>query len=205
MELIDFYYYNLGEEPNAYEKKITENTLDFLKDNNYSDNDIMKMMMNFPAKMALTPNDLPDSLWDNSLLKRDTFYYHNELHITSPAPYWDFENDRIVSSRFFLEMKIKYSINDLIKYFYKKFPIDEKLIDEKKDKGSMEYLINKYRNIDFIQPIDFILYLIDEAANNDIDYIEIIELRRFEKDTFEYLKNKTLNAAVEKLNTIVWR
>lgn len=205
MELIDFYYYNLGEEPNENEKTITENTFGFLKDNNYTDNDIMIMLRDFPAKMALTPDDLPEYLWDGSLAKRNTFYYHNELHITSPAPYWDFENDKIVSSRFFLEMKIKYSIDDLIKYFYKNFPMDGSLIDSKKDRGSMEYLLNKYKNIDFVEPLDFILYLIDEAVNNEVDIIEIIELKRFEKATFEYLKTKTLNAAVEKMNKIIWR
>lgn len=205
MNLIDFYYYNLGEEPEENERIITKNTFDFLKDNNYTDNDILKMFEHFPAKMALTPNDLPDYLWEGSLVKRDTFYYHNELHITSPAPYWDFENNKIISSRFFLEMKIKYSVNDLIKYFYRKFPIDNNLIDNKKDKGSMEYLINKYKNIDFIQPVDFVLYLIDEAVNSEMECVEIIELKKFEKATFEYLKSKTLNAAVEKMNEIIWR
>lgn len=205
MNLIDFYYYNLGEEPNEFEKTITENTFNFLKDNGFQDNDIMRMLSNFPAKMALSPDDLPDYLWENSLIKRNIFYYHNELHITSPAPYWDFENDKIISSRFFLEIKIKYSIDNLIHYFYRKFPMDNDLIDNKKDKGSMEYLLNKYKNINFVEPLDFVLYLIDEAVNSEAEHIEIIELKRFEKQAYDYLKSKTLNAAVEKMNKIIWR
>ena len=102
-------------------------------------------------------------------------------------------------------MIIKYTVKDLINYFYKHFPMDTKLIDEKKDIGSMEYLLNKYKNLDFIEPVDFVLYLIDEAVNNGMEHIEIIDLKRFEKETYEYLKNKTMNAAVEKMNKIIWR
>lgn len=205
MDLLDFYYYNLGEEPNDCEKAITKATLDHLIDNNFNEKDIMRMIESFPAVMSLKPSDLPDMLWENSLLNRDTFYYHEELHITSPAPYWDFENDRIVSSRFFIEMKIQYSIQDLIGYYYKKFPRDSRLIDDKKDIGTMEYLLNKYKNIKIIEPVDFVLFLIDEAVNSECDYIEMIDLKRFEAQTLEYLKHKTMNAAVEKVNKIIWR
>lgn len=205
MKLIDFYYYNLGEEPNKAEKEITEKTFNHLKDNGYSDKDIINMIPYFPAKMALSHEDLPDCLWDNSLIERDIFYYHSELHITSPAPYWDFENDKIVSPKFFLEIKIHYTIDDLIKYYYKKFPIDLALLDNKKDKGSMEYLLKKYNDIDFISPVDFVLFLIDEASSQTEDIVEIIELKKYEKETFKYLKHKTINAKAENLNKITWR
>lgn len=205
MDLLEFYYYNLGEEPNEFERAITKATLDHLKDNNLSDSEIIRMMETFPAKMALSPSDLPDSLWENSLVKRDMFYYHGELHITSPAPYWDFENDRIISSRFFLEMKIQYNIQDLISYYYKKFPMDTRLVDNKKDVGTMEYLLNKYKNIDIIEPVDFILFLIDEAVESDCELTEMIDLKRFEAQTLKYLEHKTMNAAVEKANKIIWR
>lgn len=205
MDLLDFYYYNLGTEPTEFEREITKATLGHLIDNNLTEKDIINIIKDFPAKMALEPSDLPNSLWENSLLNRDTFYYHSELHITSPAPYWDFENDRIVSSRFFLEMKIQYSIRDLIQYYYKKFPRDIRLIDDKKDNGTMEYLLNKYKNIAFIEPVDFILFLIDEAANSDYELTEMIDLKRFETQAFSYLEYKTMNAAVEKMNKIVWR
>lgn len=205
MNLLDFYYYNLGTEPTELEREITKATLDHLIDNNLTERDIISMIKDFPAKMALEPSDLPNKLWENSLLNRDTFYYHSELHITSPAPYWDFENDRIVSSRFFLEMKIQYSIRDLIQYYYKKFPRDIRLIDEKKDIGTMEYLLNKYKNIAFIESVDFILFLIDEAADSGYELTEMIDLKRFETQAFDYLEHKTMNAAVEKMNKIIWR
>ena len=79
------------------------------------------------------------------------------------------------------------------------------LIDDKKDKGSMEYLLNKYQKIDFIEAIDFVMYLMDEAIHNGVETIDIIELQKFEKETYEYLKNKTLNATAEKINNITWR
>lgn len=205
MELLDFYYYNLGEEPKELERTITDNTFSYLKDNGYTENQIIELIKDLPPTMTLTPSDLPDKLWEGSLVKRDVFYYHSELHITSPAPYWDLENDRIVSSRFFLEMRIKYTVKDLIAYYYKKFPNDISLIDNKKDVGTMEYLLKKYSKVSFIEPIDFILYLIDEAADSGSEVNDMIELKRFENDTFKYLENKTINAAAEKMNRIIWR
>lgn len=205
MNLLEFYFYNLGEEPSESEKIITNNTLSYLRDNDFTENQIINMIKDFPPKMALEPKDLPDKLWNSSLVKRDVFYYHNELHITSPAPYWDFENDKIISSRFFLEMRIKYSVRDLISYYYKKIPMDSRLIDNKKDVGTMEYLLNKYKRVSFIEPVDFVLYLIDEAANSECEINEMIDLKRFESDTFKYLERKTINAAAEKMNLIIWR
>lgn len=205
MNLLDFYYYNLGEEPSDLEKTITEKTFSFLIDNGFLENDIIKMLKDFPAKMALEPKDLPDTLWEGSLLKRDTFYYHSELHITPPAPYWDFENDKIISNKFFLEMKIKYDIKNLISYYYRKFPKDLRLIEDKKDIGTMQFLISKYSKLSFIEPIDFILFLIDEASNSTNELNDMIEIRRFEEQTLKALEHKTINASAEKMNLIIWR
>lgn len=205
MNLIDFYYYNIGEEPTNNEKTKTKKTLDYLKDNGYSDNEIIDIIKNIPNKISLSPNDLPDMLWKDSLIIRDKFYYHSIFHIIPPAPYYDPVNDLIVSNKFYIEMKIKFTIRDLINYFYNNFPIDISLRNETKDDGAIRYLLNKYKKIDFIEPIDFILYLIDEAVEQKAILNNILELSNYENNTYEYLKNKTSNAIAEKKNIIIWR
>jgi hypothetical protein len=205
MDILDFYYQNIGEEPTDKHREITGKTFSYLKDNNFSDKDILKIFKKLPVKTDLSFDDLPDELWENSLIKRNTYYYHNELHIISPAPYWDVLTDKIVSPKFYLEMKIKYTINNLIDYFYKTFPKNMNLVDDKKDVGSMNYLLNKYRKITFIETIDFILYLIDEAKNDEYVCNDILDVQRYEEKTFKYLENKVNNAMVEKKNIIIWR
>lgn len=205
MEIIDFYYYDLGEMPNDKDKEITQKTFDYLRDNNMSDKEILALLPVLPNKLALSHEDLPDILWSDSLIKRDTFYFHNELHIMSPPPYWDIEKNKIVSMAFFLEIKIKYTVEDLIKYYYKYFPTELSLVDNKKDIGSINYLLNKYSKIDFIENVDIILYLIDEAVDQGFECLEIINLQKMEQATIERLRDKVMNARLDKKNVIIWR
>lgn len=204
MNAMDFYFYNLGEEPSEYGRKTAKKVFDFLYDNGYEDNEIIKIMKYFPKDKLLTHEDLPDILWEGSLLKKDKFYYHNSLHIESEPPYWDIENNIIISTNYYREMKIMLTVNDIIDYYYSKF--EKGYFDNiNKDKGTVEYLLKRYSNIDFVSNVDFILFLIDEAYNRDREIKEIIDIQRFEKETTEYLKNKVAASRVGGDNVIRWR
>lgn len=205
MDILSYYYYNISEEPSEKDIITTNNTINYLKDNNYTDKEIIKILDSIDYKLAININDLPNNLWENSLILRDEFYYHKELHITSPAPYWDFDNKKIISPKFYLEMKIKYAIEDILKYYYKKITIDNIFKDEKKDIGAIKYLLKSYENIDFIKNLDFVLFLIDTAYIKEFDSTEIIDLKSYQKETHTFLKNKVLNASSTKCNQIIWR
>ena len=205
MNALEFYYYNLGEEPSDIERNITSSTLNHLIDNGFTESQVMNIFKDLPAKTALTHDDLPESLWNDSLLEKDTFYYHRELHITSPAPYWNVEENKIVSVKFFLEMKIMYSIDNIISYYYKHFKKDDNFKESKKDIGTINYLLARYSRNTLIKPVDFILFLIDEAFKDNASLDDIIELKQFETVNLDRLNNKVMNATVEKINKITWR
>lgn len=205
MDILSYYYYNISEEPSEKDIITTNNTINYLKDNNYTDKEIIKILDSIDYKLAININDLPNNLWENSLMLRNEFYYHGELHITSPAPYWDFDSKKIISPKFYLEMKIKYTVDDILKYYYKKITVDNIFKDEKKDIGAIKYLLKSYENIDFIKNLDFILFLIDTAYIKEFDSTEIIDLKSYQKETHTFLKNKVLNASSTKCNQIIWR
>lgn len=205
MDIVNYYYNNIGVMPNDDEKNQTLKTINYLKDNNISIKEIIDIIDKIPYKKTLAPEDLPESLWHDSLIKRDMFYFHNEIHITSPAPYWNFENNKIISEKFYLEMKIKYTIDDLIKYYYKAFPNNKEFEDSKKDIGAMQYLLNQYKKIDFIENVDFILFLIDTCSDTQTDCIEILDLKKCQNENYKFVSNKALNAKFESKNKIIWR
>lgn len=206
MNLIEFYYYNLGEEPKLKEKEITEKTFNHLKDNGYDEKFLINNIKIFPPKMVLEFKDIPDDLWKDSILKKGIFYYHNKLHILSPAPFWDLENNKVVTHKFYLEMKIKFTVTNLIDYYYDNFPKMDNLIEESKDIGAINYLYKRYESIiDIVEPVDFILFLIDEAKESGENIEDILSLKKFEEKTLTYLKAKVLNAKAENKNKIIWR
>lgn len=205
MDIVNYYYNNIGVMPNDDEKNQTLKTINYLKDNNISIKEIIDIIDKIPYKKTLAPEDLPESLWHDSLIKRDMFYFHNEIHITSPAPYWNFKKNKIISEKFYLEMKIKYTIDDLIKYYYKAFPNNKEFEDNKKDIGAMQYLLNQYKKIDFIENVDFILFLIDTCSDMQTDCIEILDLKKCQNENYKFVSNKALNAKFESKNKIIWR
>ena len=117
----------------------------------------------------------------------------------------DIENNKIVTSRFFLEMKIIYAIEDLINYYYSKFPENSEWKSENKDIGAINYLLNKYKRLKYISEVDFILFLIDYASYDEKRISNIIDLERYEHEVGKVLKAKVNNATTEKSNVIVWR
>ena len=64
---------------------ITQYTIDYLYDNNMNDYNIIKILSTF-KKESIKYCDLPNSLWNDSLLKRDTYYFNSKLQILSKPP-----------------------------------------------------------------------------------------------------------------------
>ena len=61
----------IGEQLTEENLKVTNNTINYLIDNQFSPNEIISIIDNVGYKNCITHNDLPDSLWENSLLERD--------------------------------------------------------------------------------------------------------------------------------------
>lgn len=186
----------------------TEKTIQHLVDAGISESDILRFIEESPPKDCLTPEDLPDWLWEGSLLKKNTFYYHNTLHIRPEAPKFNpFSKEEKVTD-FYLEMKIQYTIDDLIDYFYKTLRISKELADKKKDEGSFQYLLNKYSKLDFCESIDFVLALIDhnKPTNNQFMAVQsILDISQAQTEVYDLLKRGSAEASLHKANRILWR
>lgn len=186
----------------------TDKVMQHLVDAGISESDIIRFIEESPPKDCLTPDDLPDWLWEESLLKKNTFYYHNTLHIRPPAPTFNPHSQSEKVEKFYLEMKIRYTMDDLIRYFYRTLRINSELADRKKDEGSFNYLLNKYDKLEFCEAIDFVLALIDYNRPTNISAFpvqSILDITQSQQDVYDLFKRKTAEASLQKANRIIWR
>jgi hypothetical protein len=209
MDFIEVYYncvwgcYPFEDDTN---KMKSQRIIDYLLEAGISETDILDFVENAPKVDYLTPDLLPDRFWELSLVKRDRFYYHNILHIVSDAPKWDPLSNIQSVAEFHLEMKIRFTMEELINYFYGVLNISAELMDIIRDTGSFNYLLGKYSKFTFIEPLDFVLSLIDYCKDSiDRKIVSILDIAQYESEVYEKLKAKAEQAKFEKANKIVWR
>lgn len=196
----DFYYYFLvGEHPNENNYKVTNATFEYLKDAGFDDDCMCRIINLMPIMDCITVDDIPDSLWEDSLLVRNKFYFHKELQITSPPPTWD------QSYPFYLEMKIKYTLDDVLNYFINSSGVRSDWVNREKELGSIRYLLKDYKKFSFMEPIDFLLHLIDYCVADGMEITSIYSLRDKEIELANYLEIDVAKAITKEKNKIVWR
>ena len=206
MNLVDFYYKHIvGQEPKEESYNKTNKLIAYLKEADIEEALIIKVLEDVPHKDYLTHEDLPNWLWENSILKPKTFYYHHSLQITSPAPKYNMNKKYNNKTKFYLEMKIKYTVDDLIDYFYNTLGVPLEFKDKKKDGGAINYLLSKYSNFTFIEPIDFVLALIERDKSENLKVNNILDLTKHEQEVYNQLQALTANAKIAKANIIRWR
>lgn len=201
----DYYKLCIGVMPTKEEYARTYFTALYLKDNNYTNIDIFKIFNNISKKM-ITIDDLPNELWNDSLIEKNRFYFHNLIHIKSKPPTWDPISMKEKCEPFYLEMKINFTEEDLLNYFYlnSRMPVD--LRDEKRDKAALMHLFKKYDKTK-INGLDFLLSLID-TVSQDIDkemISNVFELEDYNKEVFDMYSKMLCESEFEKVNKIVWR
>lgn len=202
MKLTGFYYdFVVGEYPDNSTYLInTSLVLNYLIDAGLTEVEVSKLIIEeLPNKDYLEFKDIPNIAWNNSLLNKDTFYYHKELQIVSPPPTWD------KSFPFFLEMKIKYTTEDILNYFVSVFNIRTEWINREKEIGSINYLLKKYSMFQFMQPVDFILHLIDYTKSLGIKAVKIYDICDYEIQLAELLEIDVKQSIANNKNNIVWR
>lgn len=209
MDFVEYFYTEVcGCYPfeNDDAKKETQKVINYLIDCGISNGDIIKVIEGCKDIDVITFDCLPDWLWEDSLLEKNTFYYHSLLHMVSKPPKWDPLTGKTTVSKFYIEMMIHFSVKDVVLYFYNNFNIDPDLMDPKRDEGSAKYLLNKYK-YDFIKPIDFVLTLIDYAKNMDEErrIRNILDIGQYESDVYNHLKTIVEEAKASHSDKIVWR
>lgn len=166
----------------------------------YGVEDILKYM-NIQAKKGVIKED------PTNLLVRGKFYYHPQLQIVPPPPVVKILNDgTFIASyeedpTFYLEMKEKYTLDDLLDYFYERTGIQSK--NRKRDKGSMEYILR-------LNELDIVLYSIDESSVMYMDKNcrpprNPLDLQDYFEDGEAILEDRKNTLEMEGLNYVIPR
>lgn len=123
----------------------------------------------------------------DNLLEEGRFYYHPALQIAPPPPVITINNDGTFSSsydqddQFYLEVKEEFTLEDLVDYYYTRFPDQRKKMD--RDKGAFKYLLKS-------MDLDVILYCIEEASMQEQPPRSILELDDYELEASLILEDR---------------
>ena len=202
MNYIDFYNTNIvGYYPGKEASLKTACTIEYLIDNGFEPN-LLQILLETGKEESYRPQDIPDALWNNSLIERGKYYMHKELQITPPPPRIDSQGKEIPSD-FFVEMKIKYTTKDILEYFYKAFNTKESFKEDKRFQGQIDALYRKYKRFENVEALDIILAAIDWNSQSNKMIIEPFGID--DTDTivsvYQNLNEKRLNGK----GKITWR
>lgn len=138
----------------------------------------------------------------DNLMEPDVFYYHSELRLMSAPPTIrkDPETGKLVrySEPFYLEMKKRYSMQELIDYWYRTMDITPNEHMIRQDEGKIKYVLGNYT-------LDEVLFAMDVSKSLRIERQQrplrnIFELDKYIEDAREYLLKKQNIHKVQGIN-----
>ena len=129
----------------------------------------------------------------------DTIYYHHELQIHSKPGGFDPSTCTVIKRPYYLEMKNRYTMDNLLNYYYTKLIVPPLFRDTKRDTGAMNHLIGCFKS-PIINSVDFILFVIDYVASNEYKITNPLELKNWFQTTYEYLEQFVLSTKLELVN-----
>lgn len=147
----------------------TANTLDYLLDSGFSSLDIIKETNKHNGEVIEYDN-LSDTLWKDSLIKKGAFYLHKELRLESPRPIYNPKTGEVTEFPYYIEMKIRYTEDDVLDYFVRK--LKSSLVtsnDRHWDRRVLREFIKRFSNLDYVEALDVILCSIDRYLENNPD------------------------------------
>ena len=172
-----------GEEPSDKVYALLEIQYQRLIDNGFTEKEAQKIMLD----NNLNTDDL---LFDDSIITTsdDSIYFHNELQIHSKPGSYNPETGKVEKQPYYLEMKRRYTMNDLLEYYYTKLMVPIQFKNEKRDIGAFKHIINDYKFND-INTVDFILFIIDYVVSKEIKLNNPLDLKNWAQQTYEYLES----------------
>jgi hypothetical protein len=97
-----------------------------------------------------------------NLIEPGTFYYHNDLRLTSAPPKREIDYDsgeiKVINEEYFLEMKASYTVDDLIKYYSRQTGVKLPAYEQKRYIGTFNWLVGVYG-------VEMVLFMIDITVN----------------------------------------
>ena len=175
-----------GTEPTTKELALLEIQYKRLLDNKFTNKEAYQLLLD----NKLYTDDL---LYEDSLIltEDDTIYYHNELQIHSKPGGFDPETCTIIKQPYFLEMRYRYTMEELLNYYYDKLLVPIHFRDNKRDVGAFNHLIKSYR-FETIHTVDFILFIIDYLSVNNIKVSNPLDMKNWAQTVYEYLESNII-------------
>ena len=205
-EYLMWYFQNiLGYCPDESEWLPTRSTIAYLLANELSGETITDELRRHTTPI-IHPNDLTEALWNKSLLQKGHFYFHKALQIVSPAPVLN-KDGTITYSEDFLVMRIRYTEQDILDYFYNHISWrDKSICDAKKDIKTIPYLLKRFSLMENVEPVDLILCLIDDFTNSGENTINdgIIDVLKSLSNVVSWYQDDYKNAAAAGKNRPRW-
>lgn len=208
MHYADLYYaLAFGKYPYETQEPYEQTCLNIqrLIDNGYTDREIEEAIERAAERRDVVFNKEHDWTRSDNLIKSYTFYYHPELQLTSPAPKFDPMTGVTVTTPFYLENKMIYSVHQLSDYIASKIKIPYELRDISKETGAVEYLLKKYSKVGIVDALDFVLFLADEAGNEDRVFTNVLDIAQYDVTVLDKVKHATAEAAAKGANKVIWR
>lgn len=171
-----------GVEPTEEELALLEIYNQRLIDNGYSEQDAQKILLN--NKLSLDKFEYEDSLIKTT---DSSVYFHYELQIHSKPGGFNPVTMEVITNPYYLEMKSRYTMSQLLEYYYNKLLVPIHFRDEKRDKGAFNHLISYYR-FDKINTVDFLLFVIDYIVAHEYKITNPLDLKNWAQQTYEYLE-----------------
>ncbi len=208
--LLNYYINNcLGYYPAKEKVNIITNVIEYLLDCEFSNEEIMDVFdtqENFEQE-CFTFDMLPDFLWQDSLLKKNTYYMHHSLHLYTVSDSLDIMSENItMKTSNAVEMIIKYTLKDALSYFCNAFNLRSNDLDTTKELGAINHLIETFNErYPDLNAIDIFLYLVDEVANSDRHIYAILDLCNSIYPVVVRLRQIDKELTFSNANVIVWR
>ncbi|KAF2421715.1 hypothetical protein [Bacillus subtilis] len=128
----------------------------------------------------------------NNLMEKDVFYYHSELREMSSPPkiVRDQESGKLIrqTEDFYLEMKTRYTLQDLMNYWYKKMNIQPTDHLMRQDEGKFKYILGNYTLDEVLFAIDASVILRKERQQRLLR--NAFELDKYVEDAREFIRRK---------------
>ena len=200
------YYKDKDHDVSDWGWNVTQKTVEYLFMCGFNNSEICQELSRHKDKSCVMYDNLSPTLWKDSLLKKHAFYLHRELIVVSPAPYFDYIKNIEIVPKFYYMPKIRYTAEDVVDYFYRKLSATSLLMTEyKTDIKTVYYLIRKFDKLDYVQPIDLILYAIDEQVKQEPDTYKLIDITKNALALGKQMQSEIMELRSQNKARNVWR
>lgn len=187
------------------EREITNGMISHLIESGVPRKTILDIYEHCAYHKIVSPDTVPDFTWGDSITKRNKWYYHHELHLVSHDDLHDPINNIDIHYPFYMEIKSRYTYEDLYNYLVRNVGCLYKISNYNKDIAILKKLIQRYDTIQIASGLDFVLKMIDAARNDNKPLASIFDIEKNTEYAYEQISYVVSESNLHHTNKPVWR